>query len=73
MTQEAAALQAQLPRLHLCKDRDKWYGQEDDEYGPCTYKNARKERKYLTHGSHACDEPEELRQRVERWQSRSGA
>ena len=66
------ALQAQLPRLHLCKDCDKWYGQEDDEHGPCSYKNARKERKYITYGHHECDEEAELAQRVERWRSRSG-
>ena len=66
-------LQRQLPRRHLCKDCDKWYGQEDDEYGPCSYKNLRKEKNYVTYGYHECDEAEELRLRVERWQkSRSG-
>jgi len=62
-----AELQAQLPRMHLCKDCDKWYGQEDDEYGPCMYKNRRREAKYVTYGFHECDEPEELERRVARW------
>lgn len=65
------ALQAQLPRPHLCKDCDKWYGQEDEEHGPCSYKNARRERKFITYGYHECDEEAELAQRVERWRSRS--
>ncbi|MFQ5837769.1 MAG: hypothetical protein ACE5HJ_03195 [Thermoplasmata archaeon] len=45
---------------HHCKDCDKWYGAEDDEYGPCLYKHARGDEKFVTHGGHGCDEPEEL-------------
>ena len=48
---------------HHCKECDKWYGAEDDEYGPCAYKNARGDERFVTHGEHACDEPEELRAR----------
>ncbi len=66
-------LQAALPHKHLCKDCDKWYGQEDDEYGPCMFKHARKEKRYVTYGCHECDEPEELERRVRIWrESRSG-
>ena len=69
----AAELQAQLPQKHLCKDCDRWYGQEDDEYGPCMYKNLRKERKYVTYGHHECDELEELERQAARWrEQRSG-
>ena len=64
-------LQKQLPVRLLCKDCDKWYGQEDDEYGPCMYKNARKEKRYVTYGYHECDEVEELQRRVERWRTRT--
>ena len=64
----AAELQSKLPGKHLCKDCDKWYGQEDDEYGPCMYKNRRREKKYVTNGYHECDEPEELERRVAQWQ-----
>ena len=60
-------LQAALPQKHLCKDCDKWYGQEDDEYGPCMYKHARKEKRYVTYGYHECDEAEELERRVRMW------
>ena len=64
----AAELQSKLPQKHLCKDCDKWYGQEDDEYGPCMYKNRRREKKYVTYGEHECDESEELERRVAQWQ-----
>ena len=64
-------LQAQLPQKHLCKDCDKWYGQEDDEYGPCMYKHFRTEKRYVTYGFHECDEVEELEQRVKMWKERS--
>ena len=66
-----AELQAKLPRKHVCKDCDKWYGQEDDEYGPCMYKHHRKDQKYVTYGYHECDEVEELERRVKLWQSRA--
>ena len=69
---DVKALQKALPQPLLCKDCDKWYGQEDDEYGACAYKNLRKEKKYVTYGYHECDEEDELRQRVERWRSASG-
>ncbi len=48
---------------HRCRDCGKWYGAEDDEYGPCLYKNARDDDRFVTHGGHYCDEAEELRQR----------
>ncbi len=51
----------------MCKDCDKWYGQEDDEYGPCMYKHARKDERFVTYGYHECDEAEELQTRVARW------
>ena len=63
-------LQRRLPARHQCKDCDKWYGQEDDEYGPCMYKHARKEKRYVTYGYHDCDEIEELQRRVELWRAR---
>ncbi len=70
MPLDPSDLQRQLPARHQCKDCDKWYGQEDDEYGPCMYKNARKEKRYVTYGYHDCDEAEELERRVERWRQR---
>ena len=63
-------LQRLLPHRHLCKDCDKWYGQEDDEYGPCMYKHFRKEKRYVTYGYHECDEVEELERRVKMWKER---
>lgn len=45
---------------HQCMNCDKWYGAEDDEYGPCLYKHSREESRFVTHGSHLCDEEEEL-------------
>lgn len=67
---KVAELQATLPHKHRCLDCDKWYGQEDDEYGPCMYKNHRKDKKYVTYGYHECDEVEELERRVRLWQNR---
>jgi hypothetical protein len=69
--ESAKALQNQLPARHRCKDCDKWYGQEDDEYGPCMYKHLRKEKRYVTYGYHECDELEELEQRVKTWKARA--
>lgn len=66
-------LQRALPKPHRCKDCDKWYGQEDDEFGPCMYKHARKEAKYVTYGLHDCDELEELRRRKELWETSGSA
>lgn len=40
-----------------CKDCKYWYGAEDDEYGPCQLKHIRGDAKFLTFGSHECDEP----------------
>ncbi len=68
---ESEELQKRLPTRHRCLDCDKWYGQEDDEYGPCMYKNARREKRYVTYGYHECDEVEELERRVERWENRT--
>lgn len=70
---DVTELQASLPQPHLCKDCDKWYGQEDDEYGPCMYKHARKDKRYVTYGFHECDEPEELGRRVRAWRERASA
>lgn len=39
-----------------CKDCERWYGAEDDEIGPCTIKNMRGEKRYMTFGMHECDE-----------------
>ena len=70
---DVSELQVSLPAQHLCKDCDKWYGQEDDEYGPCMYKHLRKEKRYVTYGYHACDEVEELERQVRMWrEQRSG-
>ncbi|OGS48908.1 MAG: hypothetical protein A3K68_07210 [Euryarchaeota archaeon RBG_16_68_13] len=66
-------LQAALPRIHTCKDCDKWYGQEDDEYGPCMYKHLRKEKRYVTYGYHECDEADELERRRAAWQEQTSA
>jgi hypothetical protein len=62
---------AATDEVHRCKDCDKWYGAEDDEYGPCMYKHVRKEARYLTYGRHVCDEEEELRRRGKLWQRES--
>ncbi|HKZ49155.1 MAG TPA: hypothetical protein VJ397_10285 [Thermoplasmata archaeon] len=59
--------------MHRCRDCDKWYGQEDDELGPCMYKNARGEPRYLTAGGQACDEPEEIERRRRLWESQRSA
>ena len=64
---DVKALQTALPRPHMCKDCDKWYGQEDDELGPCMFKHRRKEKRYVTYGFHECDEAEELERRVATW------
>jgi hypothetical protein len=58
------------PPVHRCRDCDRWYGQEDDELGPCMYKHARADAKYLTPGGMACDEPEELERRRLEWSRR---
>jgi hypothetical protein len=39
-----------------CKDCENWYGAEDDEIGPCTIKNMRGDKRYMTFGMHDCDE-----------------
>jgi len=39
-----------------CKDCECWYGNEDDEYGPCNVKHSRGDKRYVTHGDHPCDE-----------------
>jgi hypothetical protein len=33
-----------------------WYGAEDDEVGPCSIKNMRGDKRYMTIGLHDCDE-----------------
>lgn len=63
LTEALQEAQKRHPAWHHCQDCDKWYGAEDDEYGPCMYKDARGDARYVTHGSHSCDEPEELRVR----------
>ena len=42
-------------QLH-CRDCRYWYGAEDEGLGPCSLKHQRGEAKYLTWGSHLCDE-----------------
>jgi len=39
-----------------CKDCNLWYGAEDDEVGPCSIKNMRGDKRYMTIGTHDCDE-----------------
>lgn len=39
-----------------CKDCNHWYGAEDDEVGPCSIKNMRGDKRYMTIGTHDCDE-----------------
>jgi hypothetical protein len=39
-----------------CRDCPMWYGAEDDGWGPCSLKHQRGDVRYLTHGSHVCDE-----------------
>lgn len=39
-----------------CRDCPMWYGGEDDGWGPCSLKHQRGDVRYLTHGSHVCDE-----------------
>ena len=39
-----------------CKDCRYWYGAEDDSAGPCSLKHQRGDGRYLTWGSHTCDE-----------------
>ncbi len=43
-----------------CKDCNKWYGAEDDEYGPCLYKHSQEDHRFVTYGAHYCDEADEL-------------
>jgi hypothetical protein len=48
-----------MPETELrCRECNKWYGAEDDEFGPCMIKHMRGDKKYLTHGTHICDEEE---------------
>lgn len=39
-----------------CRDCPMWYGSEDEGWGPCSVKHQRGDVRYLTHGSHVCDE-----------------
>lgn len=39
-----------------CKDCENWFGAEDREQGPCMLKNMRGDQKYITTGTHDCDE-----------------
>jgi hypothetical protein len=39
-----------------CLDCPMWYGAEDDGWGPCSIKHQRGDVRFLTHGSHLCDE-----------------
>ena len=40
-----------------CKDCGRWYGGEDEGFGPCSVKRNRGDPKYITFGAHLCDEP----------------
>lgn len=51
-----APVRGTLAELH-CKECRYWYGAEDDEYGPCQIKQSRGDRRFVTFGEHACDEP----------------
>lgn len=44
-----------LPPLH-CRDCPLWYGEEDRGWGPCSIKNQRGDVRFITFGSHSCDE-----------------
>lgn len=46
---------APAPRLR-CRSCPVWYGAEDDGWGPCSIKHQRGDGRFLTHGSHPCDE-----------------
>lgn len=52
-TEEAETPSATIVR---CKDCEFWYGAEDDGYGPCEIKNARGDARFVTFGTHGCDE-----------------
>lgn len=43
-------------RYRRCLECPYWYGAEDDEYGPCSIKNARGDARFLTFGTWDCDE-----------------
>ena len=40
----------------LCKNCEKWYGADDDGFGPCSIKNSRGDKRYITFAFHRCDE-----------------
>lgn len=62
-----------MARELRCKDCKYWYGAEDEGVGPCSLKHQRGESKYLTWGSHACDEEDALDEYgVERDSSQKG-
>lgn len=44
-----------LPPLH-CRDCPLWYGEEDRGWGPCSIKNQRGDVRFITFGTHTCDE-----------------
>lgn len=50
--------------LH-CRDCKYWYGAEDDGAGPCSLKHMRGLKKYMTWGSHVCDEKAALDEKAE--------
>lgn len=45
-----------VTRPRLCLECSYWYGAEDDEFGPCSLKHQRNTPKFLTFGTHDCDE-----------------
>ena len=47
--------------LRICKSCEKWYGGEDDGYGPCAIKHMRGDKRFITYGYHVCDELEYFR------------
>lgn len=40
----------------FCKNCEKWYGSDDDGFGPCSIKNGRGDKRFITFACHHCDE-----------------
>ena len=48
-----------IQKVKHCKECDCWYGTVEEDYGPCKLKHNRKDKGYVTHGDHICDESTE--------------
>ena len=55
MTAPPSARSRGAPPL-FCRNCPLWYGDEDAGWGPCSIKHRRGDERYLTIGSHPCDE-----------------